>query len=129
MADQLVIVFNGEAQMHYDRGKPLPDHQRRFLDKMDAELQQGISINGQYVENPQLPQRAQFAALNLIQAIESNEEQKAAAMCAYLAVFLPDLKQVKAEQNAEGIFIDLVFDQDFVKEVKVQLTSLKNKPN
>ena len=129
MLSQLVIVLNGESQLQYDRSKPLPDHQRQFLDKMDLELQRGFTINDQFFEHSELPQRAQFVALNLIHAIQNNEEQKAIAMCAYLGVFLPDLKQVKAEQTDDGILIDLVFDQDYVKEVKVQFTASKHKSN
>jgi hypothetical protein len=126
--DQLVISLNGESQLHYDRSKPLPDHQRAFLDKMDLEMQQGIAINNQNIQSPDLQQRAQFVALNLIQAIQNGDEQKAAATCAYLAVYLPDLKQVKAEQNAQGLLIDLVFDKEYVNEVKVQFTP-PEKPN
>lgn len=122
MPDQLVISLNGESQLHYDRSKPLPDHQRAFLDKMDLEMQQGITINNQNIQSPDLQQRAQFVALNLIQAIQNSDEQKAAATCAYLAVYLPDLKHVKAEQNAQGLLIDLVFDKEYVNEVKVQFT-------
>jgi hypothetical protein len=121
-------LLNGESQLHYDRSKTLPDQQRAFLDKMDTELQHGITINNQRIDRPDLQQRAQFVALNLIQAIQNSDEQKAAATCAYLAVYLPDLKQVKAEQNAQGILIDLVFDKEYVNEVKVQFT-LPDKPN
>lgn len=126
MSDHLVIVLNGESQMQYDRRTPLPEHQREFLNKMDMELQKGIKINEQYIEHPHLLQRAQFVALNLVQSIQDNEEQKAAAMCAFLAVFLPDLKQVKAELNTQGVFIDLVSDKEYAKEVKVQFTTPKN---
>lgn len=129
MSHQLVILLNGESQLQYDRRKPLPDQQREFLDKMDRELQRGITINNQNINHPDIQQRAQFVALNLIQAVLNSEEQKAAAMCAYLAVFLPDLKQVKAEQQAEGVFIDLVFDKEYMNEVKVQFVPSINKPN
>lgn len=129
MFDQLVILLNGESQLQYDRSKPLLDQQRKFLDKMDAELQRGITVNNQNIDHPDLQQRAQFVAMNLIQAIQNSEEQKAAAMCAYLAVFLPDLKQVKAEQQGEGVLIDLVFDKEYVKEVRVQFTPPASKPN
>ena len=128
MSDQLVILINGVSQLQYNRSKSLPANQRQFLDKMNTELQRGIMINGQYIENPELPQRAQFVALNLIQSIQNAEEQKASAMCAYLAVFLPDLKQVKATQNPDGILIDLVFDEDYVKEIKVNFTPSHHKP-
>jgi translation elongation factor EF-4 len=129
VTDQLVILLNGESQLQYDRNKPLVGQQREFLDKMDVELQRGISINHQNIEHPDLQQRAQFVALNLIQAIQNSDEQKAAAMCAYLAIFLPDLKQVKAEQQAEGVIVDLVFDEKYVNEVKVQLTPPAGKLN
>jgi hypothetical protein len=126
--DQLVVLLNGESQLHYDRSKALPDHQRAFIDKMDLELQRGIIVNNQPIDSPDPQQRAQFVALNMIQAIQNSDEQKAAATCAYLAIYLPDLKQVKAEQNAQGILIDLVFDKEYVNEVKVQLTP-SGKPN
>ena len=129
MSEQLVVLLNGESQMQYNRNKALQHRQREFLDKMDAELKRGITIDERTVENPDLQQRAQFVALNLIQAIQNGEDQTAAAMCAYLAVFLPDLKQVKAEQKPEGLFIDLVFDKEYVPEVKVQFTPSAGKPN
>lgn len=129
MSHQLVILLNDESQLQYDRRKPLLESQRKFLDKMDRELQQGVVINNQSIKQPDLQQRAQFVALNLIQAIQTNDEQKAAAMCAYLAVFLPDLKQVKAEQQAQGLIVDLVFDKEYVEEVKVQFTPSVGKPN
>jgi hypothetical protein len=44
-------------------------------------------------------------------------------------VYLPDLKQVKAEQQSDGVLIDLVFDKDYVNEVRVQLTPPADKPN
>jgi len=129
VSHQLVILLNDESQLQYDRRKPLLESQRKFLDKMDRELQQGVVINNQSIKQPDLQQRAQFVALNLIQAIQTNDEQKAAAMCAYLAVFLPDLKQVKAEQQAQGLIVDLVFDKEYVEEVKVQFTPSVGKPN
>lgn len=127
MSDQLVILLNGVSQLQYDRRKPLVAHQQKFLEKMNAELQQGVTVNDQKFPNPDMQHRAQFVAINLIQAVQNGEEQKAAALCAYLAVYLPDLKQVNAEQNQDGVLIDLIFDKEFVQAVKVQLTSASPK--
>ena len=129
MSDQLVVLLNGASQLQYDRRKPLAKHQQKFLKKMDVELQQGVTINDQEFPRPDMQQKAQFVAMNLIQAVQNGEEQKAAALCTYLAVYLPDLKQVKADQNQNGMLIDLVFDKEFVNEVKVQLTSVPPKRN
>ena len=122
MADLLVGTVDGEPQLQFDRNKALPAHQLAFLSKMDKEMASGIVINGANIEKPDLQQRAQFVAINLLQAIFDNDEQKAAAMTSYLATYLSDLKQVKAEVKDEGVLVDLVFDQAYVNQVAVQFT-------
>jgi hypothetical protein len=121
MSNHLVVSFNGDSQIEYDRDKPLPIQQEQFLSRMDCELKQGFDLGGERIDNPDLQKRAQFVASNLLEAVVNGEEQKAAAMTAYLAVFLPDLKQVKAVETPEGVLIDLVFDREYSKEVRVQL--------
>lgn len=41
-------------------------------------------------------------------------------MCSYLAVRLPELKQVKIDTRGEEIGIELVFDEPYTKEVRVE---------
>ena len=48
----------------------------------------------------------------------------AAAMCSYLAIRLPELKQVRIEDDTDGISIELVFDEEYRKQVAVQFTRL-----
>jgi hypothetical protein len=124
MNDVLVVTIDGQSMLEFDRSKPLPGLQRRFLDKMDHDMDQGVSLGGLTIDQPDLLQKAQFVAINLIGAIRDNEEQLAAAMCTYLANRVPDLKQVKAVEKVGETFIDLVFDQDYVKEVKVDFINL-----
>lgn len=127
MSKNLVVSINDESQMEYDRTRVLPDHQQQFVQRMDDEMKASVVINGEKIEQPDLQQRAQFVAINLFQAILESNEQTAAAMLAYLANYLPDLKQVKANITERGVLIDLVFDQNFVSQVTVQLTPNKSK--
>jgi hypothetical protein len=69
---------------------------------------------------PDLNQRAQFVAANLAHAILSDQEATAAALCSYLANRLPELKQVKIDNSQGDIAIELVFDEDYQKQVPVQ---------
>lgn len=117
---KLVVVIDGQSMLEYDRSRPLPGLQRRFLDQMDQEMDQGITLGGSKLAQPDLASRAQFVALNLIQAVQDQEEQKAAAMCSYLANRLPDLKQVVAVVQDGEVAIDLVFDRAYVPESKVE---------
>jgi len=67
-------------------------------------------------------QRARFVAMNLVQAVRNGQESVAAAMCAYLAVRLPELRQVSATEDGETVLIDLVFNEAPGNAVVVNFT-------
>jgi hypothetical protein len=115
----LVVVVNGEPQLHYDRRKNLPEPQHRYLRRMDEQMDAGVHLGGQWLENPDALQRAQFVAVHLIEAMQSDQEDVIAASCAYLASRLPDLKQVKAKLAGTGFAVELVFDKPHVSETAV----------
>ena len=121
MSQLMGVLLNGIAQLEYDRRRQLPDHQAAYLEKMDQMMDAGILIDDQTVVDPETGQRAQFVAANLAHAIKTNDEQQAAAMCTYLAERLPDLKQVKILEDQEAMSIDLVFDEDYVKQIAVAM--------
>jgi len=120
----MAVLLNGIAQLEFDRNRSLPDYQGVYLDKMDAQMAAGIEIDGQTVAEPDPGQRAQFVAANLAHAIKHNDEAQAAAMCTYLAVRLPDLRQVKILDRDGEVTIDLVFDEDYVKQHPVTFNKL-----
>jgi len=122
MSQIMAVLLNGLAELEYDRQKPLPDYQAVYLDKMDTRMDEGIRIGEGSIVNPDLNQRAQFVAANLLHAIRNNDEPLAAALCSYLAVRLPDLKQIKIEDDQQNVSIELVFDEDYRKQVAVPFT-------
>lgn len=128
MSNYLAVLLNGVAQLEYDREKKLPPHQELYLEKMDVQMNEGIQVGESTINNPDINQRAQFVAGNLAHAILSDQESSAAALCTYLAIRLPDLKQVKITQpsadnssdNNNEVAIELVFDEDYQKQIPVQ---------
>ena len=115
------VHVNGQPQIDYDRNKPLSDKQQEYLTKMDEGMDAGISLGGEEFKEPDLLQRAKFVAGYLSQALFEENEQMIAASTAWLAMRLPDLKQVKIIQDGEQISIDLVFDETRENQVKVDL--------
>ena len=113
------VLLNGIAQIEYDRNKPLPPHQAAYLDKMDKKMEAGISIDNATIENPDLHQRAQFVAANLLSTMKSNDEEMTAALCTWLANRLPDLQQLRFEEDGDRVSIDLVFDEAYEKQAAV----------
>jgi len=123
------VIVNGQSQIEYDRQKSLPEKQLEYLEKMDREMDSGFELAGEKVEAPDLLQRAQFVAGYLAQALFGENDQMIAASCSWIATRLPDLKQVKIIEEDNQISIDLVFDEERVNQVKVDLAMpSKGKP-
>jgi hypothetical protein len=106
----LFVVIDGQAVLEYDRRKTLPAHQQSYLDRMDQNMDKGLGQSGQ---SPDPMARARFVANNLLQALETQNDSVAAATCAYLALRLPELKQVCADRKSGEWHIDLVFDRPY----------------
>ena len=118
------VLLNGIAQIEYDRNRPLPDYQAAYLDKMDKKMDAGILIDNTTIENPDLNQRAQFVAANLHATMKSNDEEMTAALCTWLANRLPDLQQLRFEEDGDRVSIDLVFDEAYQKQTAVSFNKL-----
>ena len=124
MSDIMAVLLDGVAQLEYNRDLPLPDHQALYLDKMDEKMAKGIMLGDDMVTSPDLNQRAQFVAGNLAHAIKIDDESTSAALCSYLADRLPDLKQIKISNEDGNLSIEMVFDENYKKQVEVQFTKL-----
>jgi hypothetical protein len=124
MNNVMAVFLNGIAQLEYDRDKLLPEHQAAYLDKMDAKMDAGILVGDENITNPDVNQRTQFAAANLAHALNTSDEAMAAAMCSYMAIRLPELKQVRIDDQEGEVSIELVFDEEYRKQVAVEFTGL-----
>jgi hypothetical protein len=112
--NKLHVVVNGNAILEFDRGKPVPGHQRQYIDNMDLKMDAGIQHDDEHITNPNPMQRAQFVANSLINALFKENYELATAMCTYLAKRIPDLKQIKAIGNIDDeLSVELVFDRDY----------------
>ena len=126
MSEKLTIVLDEQAVLEYDRNKALSDSQLTYLDKMDEAMENGINVGQEKIESPDLQQKAQFVALQLVRSLHDENDAVIAASCSYLANRMPDLLQVVAKtMEGKGFYCDLVFDKPYVQEASVQFM----KPN
>ncbi len=109
----LHVIVNDQPLLHFDRNRPLSDKQAEYLDTLDRKFDAGIELQGEWLERPDLEQRARWMALALMEGILYQEDEKAAASLAWLATRLPDLKQVKAIVDENGAQFDLIFDREY----------------
>ena len=120
----LYVIINNKPILEFDRSKPVPGHQRQYLDNMDARMDQGIQLGADFIKAPNALQRSQFVANSLVNALQNDQDGIASAMCTYLAKRMPDLQQIKCASK-EGdsdkeLSIELVFDRSFEKAQQEQ---------
>ena len=72
-----------------------------FFDKMDADMDQGIQLSRQWVENPQLVQRLQLVGNKLLTALETEDHQLGRMMAAYMLSRAPDIDRVYLDTTGE----------------------------
>jgi hypothetical protein len=123
---KLVAVLNGESQVEYERDKALTEHQQRYLTMMDQKMDEGIPQGAGNIFSPDLQQKAQFVANQLMDAIKSNNEQLAAATLSWLATRLPDLQQVTADEKAGELTIRLIYDKAYIKAQPLNFVKLNS---
>ena len=107
----LNIIINGETVASFDTNTRYPGVQRRFLDTMDLDMDQGFELDEQFIKKPDEMERAKYVAMSLIVALQNNNNEMVNAMGAYLANRLPDLKQVRATDSGNDVEMDLLFTE------------------
>jgi hypothetical protein len=107
MKPKLIVVVNNTAEVEYDREKPVEPRQLAALDRMDQMLDRGIELAGRTIDHPDVKLRAHFVASNLVQALRDENGSSIALLTAYLAVRLPELRQIRITEQDGGLEIDL----------------------
>lgn len=105
---KLTIYINDQVAYECDREIHLEPEQIKFLDKMDNDMNRGLKIQGELVARPNDKQRATFVAMNLIKALQQDNNAAKSASCAYLISRFSGLVEVRASDLENTISIELV---------------------
>ena len=109
--NKLVIFNNNKVIYEFDRVVILETKQSAFIDKMDRDMKRGISIDGELLENPDDLQRTTFIVMNLIKAIQQDNDATVFATCAYLVNRLPELIELRANDSGNTVKIEFIEEQ------------------
>ena len=121
MSEIMAVLLNGVAQLEYDRTKQLTDYQLTYLHNMDKKMNEGgVEIAGELITSPDDNQKAQFVVANLLVAMRADDASLTSALCTYLAQNMPDLKQIKIDENGGEVTVDFVFDDDYKGQSAVE---------
>ena len=118
----MAVLLNGVAQLEYDRNKPLTDYQQTYLSNMNDRMDEGIELDGEVIKNPDDNQKSQFIVANLLGAMKEDNAGLTSALCTYLADSMPELQQLKIDENEGEVSIEFVFDEGYKGQAAVEFT-------
>lgn len=108
MMSDLSVFINEQLVFEYDRSTKLDDKQLGFLDKMDLDMERGFRIHGELITRPDSKQKATFVAMNLLKALQQENDAKIAVSCAYLTSRLPHAVELHARDQDNRINIEFI---------------------
>jgi len=79
----------------------LPVEAREFFDKMDLDMDKGWQMSRWWVPDPDQTQRCQIVADKLLTAIQSENNEYALLMCAYILKAKPTTGHIKINTDGE----------------------------
>lgn len=106
--NKLVIFVNNEVVFEFNTELSLEDEQVIFLDKMDSDMQAGIKIKGELIVEPDKQQRQTFIAMNLIKALQQENDSAVYSSGAYLISRNPELTEVHANDGSDTVKIEFI---------------------
>jgi len=115
MSDKVGFLMEGQEVLSYDRSQKLPKKQQEYLNILDKQMDEGFVLSDKKIEQPNLQQKTQFIALNLVNALSQNDDNTALIMFTYLVNRMPALKQAKARSKqteaGQQIGVEFIFDE------------------
>ena len=111
MSRKFYVMVNNETVLEYDKEGRLPGHQRRFLEKMDQDMDAGFMLGDERISNPDEQQRAQYVAQGLLHGMQSENHELVASTCAWLSTRQPELNTIRFDIDGEEISLRLICDE------------------
>ena len=109
--NKLSVLINNELVFEFDRNITFDEHKLAFLNRMDNDMDKGIKVRGELQLDPGSEQRATFVVMNLIKALQQENEAVISASCAYLVNRHPALIEVHANDDVDSVKIEFI-DED-----------------
>ncbi len=105
----LVLYLDGEPCLQVARDGGVPGQLRALFARLDADMDDGIELEGQTVRTPDAAQRGHFVLGRVLAALEAGRTDLARTLLIYVASRLPELQAVRVTGNG----VDWTAELDF----------------
>lgn len=107
MAGELVIYRNGAMAYAFDKREGLARMQFAYVQRMDADMDRGINLDGERILSPDQTQRMRFVIGQLLEAVSINDSRAISMLCRWLAQHVPTLDVIRIEDDGDDYRVEL----------------------
>jgi len=108
---KVILFVNDEAVFDFDKEMTLDENQLSFLGRMDSDMDKGIKIQGELITEPNTEQRAVFISMNLIKALQQENDAAVSSSSAYLMNRLPALNEIRVNDHGSRVNVEFIEEQ------------------
>lgn len=105
--NKMMLFINDQSVFDFDKGITLEEGQLNFLDRMDVDMDKGIKIQGELIVAPGTEQRASFVTMNLIKALQQDNDAVKSSSCAYLMHRFPAINEIHVNDDENRLKVIL----------------------
>lgn len=103
----LVVYLDGELCLQVRQSDGVPGQVRGLLERMDADMDAGIELDGTPVPAPDREQRAHFVLHQMLAALAAGKTDFAHFLLTYLNLRWPELRSVQATSTDDSWTVSL----------------------
>lgn len=107
MADKLRIFVSGAETHVFDKREGLARMQFAYVQRMQEDMDRGITFNGERLHSPTQDQRTQYVIGQLLEALLINDSRGISMLCRYLAQHAPGLNALHVEEDGDEYSVEL----------------------
>ena len=106
----LILYVDGEAALEVARGSTIPGQLRALFARLDADMDDGVELDGNWIPAPNDRQRRSFVVQQLLGAVIAGRQDFCRSLLIYLAFHWPELRAVRVRRVAGGWDVELEQD-------------------
>ena len=93
------VLLNNQLIHEFNVQTRLPGHVRSFLDRMDADMEQGIKVDGEQVTSPDEDLKLKYVVHNLLLGLKENNKGLIQSTSTYLGSRYHGLASINVIEN------------------------------
>lgn len=106
----LTLYVDGVPSLEVARGSGVPGQLRALFARLDADMHDGVELDGNWIPAPDDFQRRGFVVQQLLGAVAAGQQDFSRSLLIYLAFHWPELRAVRIWAVAGGWDVELERD-------------------